>query len=371
MIEYDIGKSIKTLRKKLDITQERLANCIGVSTQAVSKWETSLSLPDIALLPRIAAFFDVTIDEVMGYKKDNIENERKIAEITIKANKYLSGGELETAEKILCNALEEFPGDHVLSCCLGSTYYIMLLTGKYTNKAKIIEKGIDIVTNVINESKNESLKMEAIKLLAQFQKFQGNIPLAEKTAELIVNPSEKFIFLGSLNLIHNNKISAKHYQKALAWTVWDFFQECVQISKAFIFEQNEAGIRKYICLCLDFLNCVYKKQTNFSCLMYSCCYYMLGCAKIIEGEKCKSDWIIDTLELLKKATSYALEGKQDKVTFYDDFYFDAIEKEKSFLPIDCLGQLIMILTILNGHEFENYKELPEYKQLIIDINMAL
>lgn len=60
----DIGKQIKTLRLAKGVTQEELAEYLGVSFQAVSKWETETSTPDIALLPNIAVFFGITIDEL-------------------------------------------------------------------------------------------------------------------------------------------------------------------------------------------------------------------------------------------------------------------------------------------------------------------
>ena len=52
-IELDIGRQIKTLRLAKGVTQEELAQYLGVSFQAVSKWETEASTPDIALLPEI------------------------------------------------------------------------------------------------------------------------------------------------------------------------------------------------------------------------------------------------------------------------------------------------------------------------------
>ena len=57
-----IGNNIKFLRHKNGITQEQLAEHLSVSYQAVSKWETNSSTPDILLLPKIAAFFNVSID---------------------------------------------------------------------------------------------------------------------------------------------------------------------------------------------------------------------------------------------------------------------------------------------------------------------
>lgn len=62
----NLGKNIAELRKKNNLTQEELANILGVSPQAVSKWENDAACPDIALLPKIAEIFGVTIDELMN-----------------------------------------------------------------------------------------------------------------------------------------------------------------------------------------------------------------------------------------------------------------------------------------------------------------
>lgn len=61
-MDIKICENIRELRKQKDLGQEALADAMGVSVQAVSKWETCNSLPDVALLPRIAAFFGVTVD---------------------------------------------------------------------------------------------------------------------------------------------------------------------------------------------------------------------------------------------------------------------------------------------------------------------
>ena len=59
-----IGKNIKQFRQEKHIKQETLAEAVGVSSQAVSKWETGASDPDIAILPSLAAYFGVSIDEL-------------------------------------------------------------------------------------------------------------------------------------------------------------------------------------------------------------------------------------------------------------------------------------------------------------------
>lgn len=60
----NIGKQIKRLRTEKKVTQEELADYLGVSYQAVSKWENEVTMPDITLLPQIAIFFGVKIDEL-------------------------------------------------------------------------------------------------------------------------------------------------------------------------------------------------------------------------------------------------------------------------------------------------------------------
>ena len=61
-----LGDRIKHHRKRLGLTQEQLAERMGVSPQAVSKWENNLSCPDIAALPQLAEVFGITVDELLG-----------------------------------------------------------------------------------------------------------------------------------------------------------------------------------------------------------------------------------------------------------------------------------------------------------------
>lgn len=63
----NIGKCIVHKRKEKGITQEQLANYIGVSKASVSKWESGSSYPDIVLLPELATYFNISVDELLGY----------------------------------------------------------------------------------------------------------------------------------------------------------------------------------------------------------------------------------------------------------------------------------------------------------------
>ena len=67
-----LGKRIAALRKEKELKQDTLAEALGVSPQAVSKWENDQTCPDISLLPRLAELLDVTVDELLSGKKKEL-----------------------------------------------------------------------------------------------------------------------------------------------------------------------------------------------------------------------------------------------------------------------------------------------------------
>ena len=74
-MEMHIGANIKRLRSKNNITQEQLSVAMNVSCAAVSKWERGDTYPDITLLHPLAYYFGVTLDELMGYDQDKIQQD--------------------------------------------------------------------------------------------------------------------------------------------------------------------------------------------------------------------------------------------------------------------------------------------------------
>ena len=75
MKEINIAKVLVKKRKEKGITQDELANYIGVSKASVSKWETEQSYPDVTFLPQLAAYFNISIDELMDYKPQMAKEE--------------------------------------------------------------------------------------------------------------------------------------------------------------------------------------------------------------------------------------------------------------------------------------------------------
>lgn len=100
----EVGNVIKKMRFKASMTQEQLAEKLGISPQSVSKWENNVSLPDIGLLPSIAEVFGVSVDELFGLNKG--EKLRRI-ENRLEFEEPLPGDVFWEYEDFLKNALEE------------------------------------------------------------------------------------------------------------------------------------------------------------------------------------------------------------------------------------------------------------------------
>ena len=72
MRENILSEQIYTLRKRMGLTQEAVAEKLKITPQSISRWENGQSRPDVDMLPKIAAFFDVSVDALFGYRADNL-----------------------------------------------------------------------------------------------------------------------------------------------------------------------------------------------------------------------------------------------------------------------------------------------------------
>ena len=115
-----IGKNIKRLRQNKNLTQEQLAQALHLSNQAVSKWEKETALPDISLLPQLADYFGVTIDELFDYKLNALTYKERFV-------KFMIG-----------NGILTF-GDYTLKSGTQANYYIN--TENFTTNAQIAKIG--------------------------------------------------------------------------------------------------------------------------------------------------------------------------------------------------------------------------------------
>lgn len=164
-----IGEQIKRLRKERNMTQEQLAEKIGISFQAVSKWENDISLPDVATLPIIARFFGVSMDTIFDY--DAEKNAEKALEIA-KQTWTLRESNPELGKSIIFEGLKQYPENDIL---LENLLYL----------TESPDEIIDIALRTISATKDNSIKYDALRFLASAYKQKGSMDEAKAALEQI------------------------------------------------------------------------------------------------------------------------------------------------------------------------------------------
>lgn len=122
-MQLELGQKIRELRHHDGRTQEMLADALGVTSQAISRWEANGGYPDMEMIPAIANYFGVSIDELFGYENDR---ERKIDTVIKKIDSFgiKSRGDddwVDECVSILREGLAEFPGNEKLLITLAET----------------------------------------------------------------------------------------------------------------------------------------------------------------------------------------------------------------------------------------------------------
>ena len=134
-----LSEKLKTLRRNKNISQEKLAQYLGVTFQAISKWENGSTYPDIQLLPDIARFYGITIDELL--QVDKIDEERLYDEYEDNAENLFRNGKRDEVLKLWQEAYKKMPNNIEVKEMLMSSYYD---TDKNKYQNEIIELGNEI-----------------------------------------------------------------------------------------------------------------------------------------------------------------------------------------------------------------------------------
>ncbi len=191
-----LGDKIRALRKERNISQEVLASYLGVSFQAVSKWENGTTMPDVIMIPAIASFFGVSTDELFDFNL--MEMDKSVEKICLEAYKYRST-DAEKSEQILRKGLERFPGNDII---LNNLLYTL----DYQTRA---DEVINICKTLIEASRDDSVKYDACRILASCYKENGRDDLIAPTLEIIPE-----IYFSKLELVAKLLYGEESYEAA-------------------------------------------------------------------------------------------------------------------------------------------------------------
>lgn len=171
----DLAQTVKRLRRAQDMTQEAVAEALGISPQAVSRWETGQAMPDITLLPALANLFDVTTDELLGMHE--LRNKHRLDQVFTQAQKLRAQGRFTEAAALLRSELALFPRNYGLM----SELALCLCSGEKSSPQAIAE-AIALCGRVLAGAESEKLKSTTRAALVLFLNESGQ---TEKAAELV------------------------------------------------------------------------------------------------------------------------------------------------------------------------------------------
>ena len=157
---YDIGKKLKSLRTAHNLTQEQLANQLGVSFQAISKWETNAAVPDISMFPVLANFYHVTTDELLGVNiRKTDERIRQLCDEVYRLEREWKAAEAVEKARESC---KEYPGSEELKFALAhalerATYMIRTKEENLTEIAEILQNILETSTDTTMYTSYQSM----------------------------------------------------------------------------------------------------------------------------------------------------------------------------------------------------------------------
>lgn len=167
-----MGKKIRQLRKNMNLSQEVLAQVLGVSFQAVSKWENGTAMPDVAMIPALASFFGVSTDDLFDFNR--MEQERKVAEICANAADYRFSDPVKS-EQMLREGLKQYPGNDII---LNNLLYVIQTPDRR-------EEVITLCKSILEATKLDDVKYDVLRILATTYHEMGQQALTKQTLEQI------------------------------------------------------------------------------------------------------------------------------------------------------------------------------------------
>lgn len=192
-MKLQLGETLKRLRRDRDMTQEELANLLGVTYQSVSRWETGACYPDLELLPMIADFFGVSTDQLLGV--DSALEQRQVDEYLRRFQEAISRGQIDDCIAIAREGVAEHPTNYAL---LNKLMYALFVSGDEDgnipgwreNMLKYDDEITALGERIMKYCPDQDIRMEATARLAFQHQEMGRTAEARRVYESL--PSQRF-----------------------------------------------------------------------------------------------------------------------------------------------------------------------------------
>lgn len=177
------GNIIKELRLKHNLTQERLAEMLNLSPQAVSRWETGAAMPDISLLPPLSTLFGVTTDYLLGM--DTYQKDLRKAEFDEAFFEYWKHDDKQKNYEIALQAAAEYPGNmEYVEWLASAEFYVAFqrLAQSEEEYHRLLDSAIKHYKIVLESNAPQKLRDKALHGIVLSYHWRGDLACAKEYA---------------------------------------------------------------------------------------------------------------------------------------------------------------------------------------------
>ncbi len=226
-MEIRLQQTLRDLRRTRGNTQDELARFLGITVQAVSKWERGDGLPDITLLPRIAAYYGVTVDTLLGV--DEEAKQRRADEICAEYNRirhhtphpdgslYRDHG-LDEGIILIRAAILELPEQYFFYQLLASDLWWKSKSLEGMEKNAVLEEGETLCRRVLNHCREDRWRNCAREILCLILHECGKRETALEIAYTMPDPT------GTSDYILTHLLEGDELHRQLRWNIREFLR---------------------------------------------------------------------------------------------------------------------------------------------------
>lgn len=182
-MELYIGQNLKNFRKARNLTQEEVAKHLGISFQSISKWERNDGYPDITMLPVLAHYYGVTIDELIGMNE--LESAQALEEINKQWEENRSNNNHSANVQLMRDALKLYPNNALLLVQLSAS--LERLDGTESEKQEYLRQSIEVQEQIISYCDDSEVRGSVLFNIAHAYYRYGDYDKAHAYAEKLPN----------------------------------------------------------------------------------------------------------------------------------------------------------------------------------------
>ena len=364
-MELKLPENIKKYRKEMELTQEDLAEALGVTVGAVSKWENGNNVPDVLTMMELANFYNISVDELLGYNMSS-KNVEDMCE-TIRKLSYELDFDRALAEA--GNALARYPHNFNVLYTAANTRYYKAFTDLNEKDAKIAIELFNAALAHISQNTDPEISEFSIKSkIAELYIESDPDKALELLKKINYNNINSMMIAQVLQRMDNRKDSLNYYSRAFVFYCINLYTLLVTSANMMSSSEKEADIKTALditesgALLLDAfgikdtVNYLYKLKSS----LYMQKAWWLACLKRTDEmhacveEAYRMAYLYDTEAVSNDLASSLRFLAQTEVHIFDSIGVDAVA------GIDSLLDYLNLET--HGRNSEGFEEVKKYWQ---------